>query len=387
MLPRRLLLILDVLVAVLLLLNIGGVVMALTGSASVAEFPAWLNIVLGAAPVLSAVLWVAWRITGRPLILPAFALMAMLQGGGSTTMVLVCLGLALTVALNGLRLGLITLAVLLVVSQAVQLAIFGPGWSMVTEVVVITAMLGLGLVLGETVRHLLAERRRNAELLAEVRRTAAAERDLMLADERARSARDLHDGLGHRLTLIQISLAYAAKMRDREPERAAEEVETARAAAGEALEHMRTWVRALNPPRPSSSEPGEGFEAIAASFRGTGLDVRVQQTGTPRELGRDTSLFAHRMLQEGLTNVLRHSDASAVEIRVDWGAEEIGLSLQDDGGPGAALSDGFGLRSLTERAAELGGGFRAEAGEHGVRLEARVPAAASPVAEAAEVQA
>lgn len=197
-----------------------------------------------------------------------------------------------------------------------------------------------------------------SEANAALRHSLSLERDLVLAEERARSARELHDGLGYRLTLVSLALEYAQSARGGDPEGAWAEVATASETVRGALAEMRLWVRALSPPL---ADPGVGgaaaFDAIADAFRGTGLDVSVTHCGEDRAMGREAALFATRFIQEGLTNVLRHASASRVDIDVIQSPHQVRFSISDDG-RGAALAtaeDGFGRRSLSERARLLGG--------------------------------
>lgn len=182
---------------------------------------------------------------------------------------------------------------------------------------------GFGLVLAWLMAEYVRQRQRIAGLLTEVRHGQAAEVELVLADERTRAARDLHDGLGHRLTLIGMALTFADRMRDRDADRAWEQVERARFEAGEALTTMRRWVRALSPVRVEGATLGVALDAVAESFRGTGLDVIVRGSATPPELDRTETLFLHRFVQEGLTNALRHSAAARVQVDYEIGSDNV----------------------------------------------------------------
>jgi len=111
--------------------------------------------------------------------------------------------------------------------------------------------------------------------LEKLRRRAVLEKELMLARERARAAHELHDGLGHRLTRIGMSLEFAGRVRDSDPDAAWEEVAVAERTSREAVREMRTWVRALSPVRAEDDRGVASLEDVAASFRGTGVRVRV----------------------------------------------------------------------------------------------------------------
>lgn len=189
-----------------------------------------------------------------------------------------------------------------------------------------------------------------------LRRSLLMERDLVLAEERARSARELHDGLGHRLTLVALSLEYAQQTRERHPDKAWAEVESAAETTRGALAEMRLWVRALDPPTPQPGVAGAAaFDAIADAFRGTGLDVRVAYRGEGAALGHDAALFATRFIQEGLTNVLKHANANEVSIEIIQSPHQVRFTIGDDGTGASSPAEGFGRRSLRERADLLGG--------------------------------
>lgn len=190
------------------------------------------------------------------------------------------------------------------------------------------------------------------------------EQDLVLAEERARVATALHDGLGHRLTAIGMSLDFSDRMRAKDPDRAASEVRTARATATEALDEMRRVVRAMHPVETDAGDVAGSLAAVAESFASTGLDVSFVRRGSGG-IGPDAGLLLLRFAQEGLTNVVRHAGATRAELRLEHGRDSVRIEILDDGGEAAAESDlseaaasvaeGFGIRTLRERAQASGG--------------------------------
>lgn len=186
------------------------------------------------------------------------------------------------------------------------------------------------------------------------------EKELILADERARAARELHDGLGHRLAVVRMSLEFAEQAHSSDPERAFEETARAREGLEGAIDEMRIWVRALNPVR---AEHGTrtGLKAVAESFESTGMRVGFDSAGEEFPLTDAATLYCYRFVQEGLTNGLRHARSQDVGIRVEYRRPSVVLAVSS-GGAGAdsaQVSEGFGLRSLRERAAAIGGTFHA----------------------------
>lgn len=259
-------------------------------------------------------------------------------------------------------------------------------------------LLMIGIVLGAALAAYEQGRRRDEQTIAErddalqrledalaqLHSQAQTEKELMLADERARSARDLHDGLGHRLTLISMSLDYARRMRERDAAAAWSEVDTAAQTSADALTEMRTWVRALSPVRDRNATGTAAIDAIAESFRGTGLDVALERSGPEPILDEDTSLLIYRAVQEGLTNALRHGRARQVRMSVETTADTVHLTLRNDldaaaraAIPVGPLAPGFGLRGLTDRADALGGDVRACRDGDEVELRVTVPSPAA----------
>src|ERR687897_2501687 len=192
---------------------------------------------------------------------------------------------------------------------------------------------------------------------AELERYAERVKELTVAEERARMSREMHDSLGHYLTVINVGLHNAHRFREKRPEAAWEEVEEARCLTREALSEVRRWVRALKPLALEERAGPEALAALARSFEGTGFDVRFTVEGSERELPGEAELVLYRALQEGLTNALRHSKARRVTASLAFGQESVSLTVADDaeGAPEGASEKGFGLATLRERAEALGG--------------------------------
>ena len=372
---RRIGLLIDVCLAVQTLMIL------VTGLLVARQSAEWGLVGVGSA-VLIGLGWIVYRVRGWVaglwLVIGASIVGGMVDGG-MVALLLLLIGLAVIVVEQGVRWGLVA-GLSVAITLGVLLWFFNRSLvSVVSQSVGNVILVALGLVGGLMLRQLRRDREANQRLLAELRASIDIEKELMLADERSRSARDLHDGLGHRLTLIAMNLEYAQRVRESDPASAWAEVGGARAQARDALAYMRRWVRALNPPREPNLSGIAALEAIADSFRGTGLTVTVSQAGDERPMGRETSLFAYRLVQEGLTNVLRHSSADRVDITLRWLDEDVELQLADNGGdpmPEADDAGGFGLRSLGERARELGGSFTVRQTGEGVVLTGRVPAPA-----------
>lgn len=177
-----------------------------------------------------------------------------------------------------------------------------------------------------------------------------------------------------------MSLEFARRTRQSDPEAAWAEIATADATAREAMTEMRTWVRALSPVRDADATGPAAFEAIAESFRGSGLDVGVESAGEDLPLRQEASLLMYRAVQEGLTNALRHGRARTVRITFDTCGDEIILQLVSDLDeraraqlPRGPIAPGFGPRGLADRAVALGGEALAAHREGAVELTVRLP--------------
>jgi signal transduction histidine kinase len=206
------------------------------------------------------------------------------------------------------------------------------------------------------------------------------ETDLAIAQERLRLARDIHDGLGHHLTVLSIQLQAASKLVDRDPQAATEVIGICRSETQAALEEVRHSVSIMRQsPEVDRSLP-DALASLAQSFgRLTGLDVRFELVGRALDLAPIARQTFYRAVQEGLTNAQKHAkNAQHIDIRLAYEAQSVRLSVQDDGqGPGAgALPEpaGFGLEGLRERVEQLGGVFRSGPGEtRGFELEICIP--------------
>ena len=196
--------------------------------------------------------------------------------------------------------------------------------------------------------------RRELEVANEQLRAHAAQaEDLATTRERNRLAREIHDGLGHYLTVVKTQLDAAAALLPASPGPARESVTKAAALAAEALDDVRRSVGTLRtdtarPPLP---------EALQRLTQEAGLPVAVRLDGAARPLppGIEHALF--RAAQEGLTNIRKHAAATTAELALDFRAPgRVTLSVTDNGrGANGAATDGFGLVGIRERIEVLGG--------------------------------
>jgi signal transduction histidine kinase len=216
----------------------------------------------------------------------------------------------------------------------------------------------VSLALGDTVRSrraLRAAARERAELEEHEREEEGRRR---VADERLRIARELHDTLAHSLVAINVRAGVAVDLHDsQDPSAALQDIKQASATALRDLRATLSLLREQDDAAPTAPAfdldalPGLVDNARTAGLRAD-VDVQVNGAAVPSAIGG----AAFRIVQEALTNVLRHADASSAHVRVRAHADALDIEITDDGrANGAGADPGLGLRGMAERAAALGG--------------------------------
>lgn len=220
---------------------------------------------------------------------------------------------------------------------------------------------------------------REQEARERLRRYALQAERLAAAQERNRVARDIHDGLGHSLTVVQMQVKAARAVLEQDPARADAVLEKAQRQAEEALAEVRRSVGALREPRPAVPL-SEALRALADETSAAGVPTSLGVSGAARPLSADAEESLYRAAQEGLTNVRKHAGATRAELRLDYtGAAAVRLEVRDDGAgldpaAGAAAAAGYGLLGVRERAALAGGRMSIESAPgRGSTLSVEVP--------------
>lgn len=213
-----------------------------------------------------------------------------------------------------------------------------------------------------------------AEANERLRGYATQAEELAVIQERNRLARDIHDGVGHHLTVVQMQLEAArAVIGTAEPERLDAMLATAQDQSGQALAEVRRSVAALREHRPSLPE---ALQTLATEATEAGVPTELEVLGRPRAIRAEVDESLFRAAQEGLTNVRKHAGATSTTVVLDFsGAEQVRLEVRDDGrGLPEAPGDGYGLTGLRERMANLGGRISLDAvGATGATLTVVVP--------------
>jgi len=182
--------------------------------------------------------------------------------------------------------------------------------------------------------------------------------ELAVAEERNRLAREMHDTLGHRLTVASVQLEGAQRLISDDPEKASDMVGTVRDQVRDALGELRSTVATLREPIQTDLSLDRALKRLAASFEGaTALGVALTLPNEEYTVPDAHRLTIYRTAQEALTNVQRHAQAQQVWLDLAYTSEQITLTVRDDGVgiPNEIDSTSFGLRGLRERVIQLDG--------------------------------
>ena len=206
---------------------------------------------------------------------------------------------------------------------------------------------------------------------------ASQAEELAVTQERNRLAREIHDNLGHYLTVINVQIEVAKVTLGTDSQRTLSALNTAHEIVKKGLASVRQSVSSL---RVSPVENRPLQDALATLFdetRACGIVVTFNIFGEPRPVEEKAALAVYRAAQEGLTNVRKHARASHVDIELDFSQlDQVRLSVRDDGGGAAETSGGFGLIGIRERVNLLGGECKIESQlNKGFCLEVSVPVA------------
>ncbi|HEU5470930.1 MAG TPA: histidine kinase [Actinophytocola sp.] len=243
--------------------------------------------------------------------------------------------------------------------------------------VAIPGLIGLYVRTNRAYAAELAARVTRLEAERELRESAAA------AEERARIARELHDVAAHDLSAIVVQAGAADRLLDRDPDQAREALRSIRAQGRHTLAAMRELVGVLRT-RPEDEVPAPQpslsmVDDLVATARDTGMAVTVHATGTPAALSPATDVAAYRLVQEALSNARQHAPGARVDVRVDYRAADLTLTVHNGPAgrrPPVAADGGYGLLGMRERIRYCGGDLCVgPTGSGGWRVVARLPLA------------
>lgn len=194
---------------------------------------------------------------------------------------------------------------------------------------------------------------------AELERANRIEAEQAAARERARIAREMHDILSHAVSIMIVQAEAGPVAVRRAPERAEAAFDAIAGTGREAMTQLRSMLGVLRTQEAAPRRPQPGVQELAGLLervRGSGLEVSYARTGEVRPLLTALEATVHRVVQEALTNVVKHARASRAAVRLHYAPRELTVSVTDDGrGPGSGPSGGHGLIGIRERAAAHGG--------------------------------
>lgn len=252
-----------------------------------------------------------------------------------------------------------------------------------SDIVANYVLFGTAWVLGFATRNrrlLLAELEMRS---IEAERARRAEARRAVAEERARIARELHDVVAHSVSVMVVQTGAARRLLDTQPEQARGSLETIEETGRSALSELRRVVGILrseagDEPASRESQPTlDDLQLLVAAVRAAGVPVRLDVTGEPSSLPPGVGVSAYRIVQEALTNVLKHAGITTrVDVRIHRSAEELEVEVVDDGIGAAAgkPGEGHGLVGMRERALLYGGALEAgPLSSGGFRVRARLP--------------
>lgn len=344
------------------------------GVLRVPDLPAYALVVLASLSLL-----LRRRSGYRVLVLCGAALVTYLALGYPFGPILLCGPAAVyaVVATERLRPAILASAAFDLATTGAVVARFlghADGWlGLVTWTVAWTAVLAAPAAIGATIR---TRQQSAADVRAEQIRRAASE-------EQLRMAQDLHDTVGHGLAVIAMQAGVALHVLDRSPERARESLDAIRDTSREALDGLRAELDRLSAPAGGAPRrpPGPGvgdLHVLVDRMRSGGLDVRLALDGVGA-LPAAADQSAYRIVQESLTNVLRHAGSTSAEVRVVTAGDDLLVEVTNPAGAGTATGEdtapaGLGIAGMRSRAEALGGELVAgprPGGGFGVR--ARLP--------------
>jgi signal transduction histidine kinase len=207
--------------------------------------------------------------------------------------------------------------------------------------------------------------RRQAQLefqAEELRRSQEQNTRGAITAERMRIARDLHDVVAHHVSVMGIQAAAARRVLDTDPETTREALQTVEQTARTAINELRGLLGVLRADAEPDLRAAPGLDDLPELFdnaRAAGLEVSHGVYGDPREVSSAVALSAYRVVQEALTNVVKHAGAQHVDVRMRFLDSALELEIADDGRGRSATAPGFGLVGMRERLAVHGGSLEA----------------------------
>jgi signal transduction histidine kinase len=280
-------------------------------------------------------------------VMPASALQIVLAGAAGIEICYIAATRPLRVSATGLA--MVGVGLLIPVPGGLDLAPFRGGVAVVTII---------AWLIGHSIRQ--------AQAQAELRRAQAAAQTVMA--ERLRIARELHDIVAHSIGVIAIQAGAGRRVFDARPDQARDALTSIEATSRETLSGLRRMMTGLRRAEPEpgpgqaplSPAPGlAGIERLAAMTLEAGVKVEVDWHGSREPLPADIDLSAFRIIQEAVTNVIRHAGTGQCRVLIDQQDGQLSIEVTDSGRGGSVSGTGYGIAGMRERTVLLGGDFSA----------------------------
>jgi signal transduction histidine kinase len=284
----------------------------------------------------------------------------------------VCLLAAWCVVVGGRRVGLVCWAGAMILFAVEWLWIKAdPGWGAWTAGTTLTLLAGL------LIRH-------EVGLVSQLRAAQAGLAERARAEERNRIARELHDVIAHTLTVSLLHVTSARLAVEYDPDDAARALAEAERLGRESLAEVRLAVGMLrrgdNAGRMAPLPGVDGLPALVDRFRSAGADITFTVDGDTGRMAATTGLAVYRIVQEALTNAIKHAPGAPTAVHLSLGADAVEVTADTAAAPGTGT--GLGVLSMRERAESVGGRCEAGPGGRGWLVRATLPLAPSPRREA-----
>jgi len=336
------------------------------------ELDVWFGFWLGsravnavAVPLMALTL--AWR-RSRPLVVLAVVMggtvvLSLAFGGSETsTAVFITVVAVYSAAAYASDVELAVAVALIVAGIAVHDS-HDPQIRSFSDAIWSTMMLGLSFLVGLGMRARQAQTHALEEQAAVLRKQQEVAGIEAAAEERGRIARELHDIISHSLGVVVLQAGAAEQMLERDPARVREALKAIRSTGLAAIVEMSTLLGLVRGDSVDSRQPQPSLsdlDALIATTRDAGLKVDLAIEGSRRALPAAVELSAFRIVQEGLTNALKHAGAVPTHVIVSYGSAELAVEVTDEGGSASSVpGSGRGLAGIRERVAVFGGRLQA----------------------------
>ena len=325
---------------------------------------------------------------GTLIFVNAIAVVGVCLRASGPTLFYLVLALYSVVAVSSRRVALIVVGIVSADTLAATIAGGGGGAEVVPSVIGSLALLGVGWLAGENTRASRVYARRHADRAAEKAEALEADRTEQVrravADERVEIARELHDIVAHAMSVIAVRSGVARMVIDTQPEQAREALTIIETTTRRSLQEMRLLVGVLRDADdgPAALGPAPGLadlHRLVTDMAVAGVQVDLDVEGPVRSLPPAADLSAYRIVQEALTNVVRHAGPTQVRVRIGFAPDEVDIEVVDRGPvcdvPPATMprvGSGHGLIGMRERAALFGGELDAGPWAGGFRVQTRL---------------